>query len=443
MTALKFSRGALPAAAILLAAQAAFAAKPQPPPEGTLAIETTPPQAMLTVDRMERGQSPATLRLPPGEHLVTASLAGRATVRKSVRIEDGETFSLSLELPVVTGLALVESDPPGAEVTVDGVLYGKTPCLVTDLPLGNYQASFKLGGYRETTLQLPLKDRSPVKIHADLISNTATINVTTPVEDADVEVKVNGVIRGVAPCTIERIPAGDVVIEAGAPGYKPFVQVAKLGEAESLDVEIRLEINPASLKIVSLPEGARVYFDNNFKGETPLSLENVEPGEHRIRVEKDGHDPLARSVRLERGMEATEEFRLKANTGILSVLTEPDGVSVFVDGVKAGETAPADTKGVSLQLDIPGLSEGTHSVKFVKPGFFDRTEEYEIRRGETLSKRIELKRRFIPDYEVVTATGSHKGVLVSIANGVIRIEARPGVTQTYQISDVISHGKIK
>ncbi len=443
MIALNRIRGLLHAAGLLVAVQAAFAAKPVPPPEGTLVVETTPPQALVSVDRVERGQSPATLRLAPGEHVVSASLDGRATARKSVRIEDGETFTLSLDLPALTGLALVESEPAGAEVTIDGVLYGKTPCLVTDLPLGAYQASFKLGGFRETTLQLPLKDRSPVRIRADLVSNTATVNVTTPIDDADVEVKVNGVIRGVAPCVIDRIPAGDVVIEASAPGYKPYVQVAKLGEAESLDVEIRLEINPASLKVVSLPEGARVYFDNNFKGETPLSLENVEPGEHRVRVEKDGHDPLSRNVKLDRGMEATEEFRLKSNTGSLAVMTEPDGVMVFVDGVKAGETEPADTKGVSLQLDIPGLSAGTHSVKFVKPGFFERTEELEIVRGETLSKRIVLKRRFIPDYEVVTATGSHKGVLISIANGVIRIEASPGVTKTYQVGDVISHGKIK
>lgn len=433
------------AAVLAACATMAFAASPPPAPVvGTLSIETEPAQASVSVDRIARGSAPLNVSLPPGDHYVEVRAEGYDTDRRSVRIVEGETATLSVKLPRTTGIVLFSSEPPGAEVTIDGVSYGHSPCLVADLPLGSYQATFTLGGYRSSTVPFALRDRVPVRASAELASDTATLEITTAVDDAEVEVRVNGVPRGVAPCVVDRIPAGDVVIEARAEGYKDFTQMTRLGEAETLKVDIRLDIRPASLKVVSIPDKSRVYFDNAFKGETPILLEDVAPGEHRVRVEREGHDPMARAVTLGRGQEAIEEFRLKSNTGAISVTTEPEGVQVFIDGVKVGETPPSSKNGISEQLEIPGIAAGTHKLKFSKPGYGDKVGDCEIVRGETFQvPRVVLKRRFIPDYEVVTATGVHRGVLDSIAGGVIRIETSPGVFATYNLSDVQSHGKIQ
>lgn len=421
----------------------AHAAKPQvqEPVSGTLSIEATPASAKVFIDRRDMGNAPLSAQLPPGDHFVEVTSDGFTPDRATVRIVENETYSHSVVLRQTTGIALLTSDPPGAEVTIGGVSYGKTPCLVSDLVLGTYQATLFLGGYRETKVQFVLADRVPVKASASLVSDTATLDVTCNVDDA--EIKVNGIIRGTAPCLVERIPAGDVIIEATCPGYKPYTQMTKLGEAEVLKVDIKLEVQPAVLKVVSIPDKARVYFDNEFKGETPFTLEGVAPGEHRVRVEKTGHDPVARTITLAAGDEGTEEFRLKSNTGMLTVISEPEGVSVFIDGAKVGETPASETKGLSLQYEIDGLADGKHILKFVKPGYFDKSGECEVKRGESTPLRVVLQRRFIPDYEVVTATGSHKGVLDSISGGVIRIETSPGVFKTYQVDDVISHGKLK
>ena len=414
----------------------------QQAPTGVLALEVTPATASVSIDRKERGQAPITTSLKPGAHLLEITADGYRTERRTIRIIEGETYSTSIDMQKINGLVLLKSEPQGAEVTIDGVTYGKTPCLISDLPIGTYQADLYLAGHRGTKVRFEIKDRIPVEASANLISDTATINVSANIDEA-VEIKVNGIIRGNAPCTVDRIPAGEVTIEASAKGYKPFVQKTQLSESEVLDVSIKLEIQPAKLKIVSIPEGARVYFDNTFQGETPYVIENTTPGEHRVRVEKTGYDTLARTLSLARGADVTEEFRLKSNTGKITITSQPEGVIVYIDGVKEGVTQQSDTKGLSLPLEIDGIAEGKHELKFVKEGYKPKSGPCEIKRGDALIRRVDLERLFIPNYEVVTATGSRKGVLDSISGGRIRLETSPGVFKTFDLPTVIKHGKLQ
>lgn len=419
-------------------------------PACRVSIEAEPANAEMALDWRPLAECPnaqATesgkweVRLEPGDYVVHFSAPGYNPETAELHVRQGDANALvARTLTKTTGLALLKSDPPGAEITIDGVSFGSTPRLVADLPLGTWQATFSLPGFKDQTLQIALKDRTPVVAEARLASDTATLVISSNVEGA--QIKVNGAIRGTAPCTVERLPAGEILIEATAPGYRDFAQRGRVGEAEELSVEVRLEPLPSSLDIHSLPAGARVYLDNNYSGVTPLSIKTLQPGTHRIRVEKDGFDPMARTVTLGRGDKAAEEFRLKSNTGMLSVTSIPAGVAVYIDGVKRGETPVGEVRNLSGVLEISGVAEGAHKLEFVKPGYFKKDGECQVRRGETVIQRVELKRRFIPDYEVVTETGSHKGSLVEISATAIRIETRPGVVSTYSLANVTRHGPL-
>lgn len=429
----------------------AKAAAPQPA-LCTVKFSIEPPSAQVFIDNAPISGLPGyeadgnggwTVSLAPGDHVAEMRADGYDTAYCPIHAvpssADGQVI-VARSMRKTTGLALLKSEPSGAEVTIDGISRGTTPCMLTDLPLGTWQATFSLPGYRDTTMQFTLRDRAPVGVDALLPSSTVTIDVTADIDG--VEVKVNGLPRGTAPCTVEKIPAGDIVLEASAPGYRDFVQMARAGESERLAIAVRMEPLPAGLSVYSLPEGARVYIDDAYAGATPLDMADLTPGEHRVRVEKEGFDPMARTVALKRGDTASEEFRLKANTGKIGVTSVPDGVVVYVDGVKSGETPPSGTKDLSGLLEIEGVGEGPHTLKFIKPGYFEKTDTCTIRRGATELRHVELKRQFVPDYEVVTETGSHKGVLHSILPDAIRIETRPGIVSTYPMDKVLSHGKL-
>ena len=335
----------------------AFAAPPpKPEPAGMLSIETSPPHADVFVDRVNRAQAPAEISLRPGRHLVTLRCEGYKAEHRSVMIDDGGRTSLNVQLARITGILIAVSDPPGAEVTVDGVSYGTTPALVTALPLGTYKITFSMAGYKTKTVEVSVKDRTPVKTSVSLTSDTATLEVACDIPD--VEISLNGVPRGTAPCTIDRIPAGEVELSASAKGYKPYIRKMRLSEGELQSVTVQLEVRPASLKVVSIPDKARVYIDNAFSGTTPLDIAEIDAGAHRVRVEMKGHDPNARNIELKPGEQTVEEFRLASNTGSILLTTDPDGVTVLVDGGEVGKTPPAvdQGQGISAPYAVDGLS---------------------------------------------------------------------------------------
>ena len=421
----------------------------EPPCRVEISVE--PREAQVTVGHRPIAELPGCAavepgrweaRLAPGSYVVGFSAPGYDAEFAPLRIRQGDAVAaVARSLTRTTGLVLFRSEPAGAEITIDGVSYGQTPRLVTDLPLGTWQATFSLPGHRTQTLRFTIADRTPARIEANLSPDTATLEVTADIDG--VEVKVNGIPRGQAPCSVAKVPAGDFTLEAKAAGYRDYIQSGRVGEAETLAIAVRMEPLPASLKVHSLPDGARVYLDNAFSGETPFSTDTLAPGEHRVRVEKDGFDPMARTVTLDRGESSVEEFRLKSNTGALSLTSTPEGVAVFVDGVRRGETPPGESRDVSGILEIDGIPAGEHTLKFSKPGYFDKTEPCAVARGETTLHRVALTRRFIPDYEVVTESGSHKGVLVGITETAVRIETSPRVAITYPLDKVISHGPLK
>lgn len=450
----RFLFGAILAFSFAASAVAAVAEAPAAKTGGApcrVEIEAEPREAEVLLDGRPLAEYPGhaatepgrqEVRLAPGDYVLEFSAPGYDTVLAPLAVREGDLNALvARSLSKTTGLALLKSDPAGAEITIDGVSYGTTPKLLADLPLGTWQATFSLPGYRETTIRFTLKDRAPVLAEARMVSDTATLRVTANVEGA--KVKVNGAGRGVAPCTVERVPAGEIEVTASAPGYRDFTMRGRVAEGEELEIDAQLEPMPATLAVTSLPQKARVYLDNDYRGETPLELEGLKAGQHRLRVEKAGFDPMARNVTLARGAKATEEFRLKANTGRLAITSVPAGVTVFVDGVKAGETPAGETKDISGTLEIDGVAEGKRTLKFAKPGYFEKSAECEVKRGETTLQRVELQRRFIPNYEVVTATGSHKGVFVDETATEIKIETRPGITTTYLKADVLKHGALR
>ena len=423
-------------------APALAAPPPKPVPAGMLTIETTPPHADVFVDRVNRAQAPAELSLRPGQHLVTLRCEGYRPEHRTVTIDDGGRTSLNVQLTKITGILIAASEPAGAEVTIDDISYGKTPALVTALPLGTYKLNFSLAGYKSKTIEVAVKDRTPVKAMVSLTSDTATLKIACDLPD--VAVSLNGIPRGTAPCSIDRIPAGDVELSATAKGYKPFLQKLKLGEGETQSVTIQLEIQPASLKVVSIPDKARVYIDNNFRGTTPLDIPAIDAGPHRVRVEQQGYDPNARNIELSPGEATVEEFRLSSNTGTVLLTTEPDGVTVLVDGKEVGKTPPAKDQGqgISAPYTIEGLSTGEHELKFVKPGFYERKQQVSVARGETSTVNVKLPRKFIPNYEVTTAQGTFKGVFESATEEGITLETRPGVTTLFLKQNIVSHRRL-
>lgn len=437
--------GSYPLGRGLLLAVAATSVPKEAPSRAVLRILSNPPQAMVWLDRVAREPTPVTLQdLEPGDHLLVLRKVGFRELRKTVSLSANQRMALELSLEPVTGLVLIHSSPTGADVRIDGADRGKTPLLLHDLRLGAYRVQLGLPGYLSKELELHVKDEIPIRLQVELTPDSATLYVESVPPGA--QVLLNGTERGKAPCTVDRVPEGSSQLRLVLDGYVPYDETIRLLAGDAQRVHAVLRPLPARLTVVSIPDRARIYVNNEFRGQAPVTIDGLEPGTYRVRAELPGHDPVARTIELRRGVSVTEEFRLESNTGELRITTEPAGVLVILDGQPAGTTQakPGETDRVSEILKLEQILAGPHEIELVRKGYYPKRVRVEVERGKTRTFHETLVRRFIPDCEVRTATEVIRGILTEIdPQGNVKLEVRPGIFKTIPANEIKSRVPIR
>ena len=286
-------------------------------------------------------------------------------------------------------------------------------------------------GYFPKELELKVADRVPARLAVDLVADSARIAFHS--EPAGASILLNGSSRGVTPLELDQIPSGEVEVVLQMEGYAPYRERLVLKAGDAVRVEARLVMQPGALAVVAQPAAARVYVNNEFRGETPVRLDGLPPGEYRVRAERSGFEADARTVRVRAGETTTEEFRLQKNSGVLVLVTEPPGVKVFVDGEDKGETTPSASALVSEALTVDLLARGEHTLQLTRPGWTHRPRKFRIDTDQAVTLHEKLARLFIPDLLVRTGDGeggTRTGVLLrEYPNGDVELEVRPGVIE--------------
>jgi len=138
----------------------------------------------------------------------------------------------------------------------------------------------------------------------------------------------------------------------------------------------------ASLVVETEPPGATVTLDHEKVGEAPLTLPNVTPGPHRVRVELEGFAPAEVSL----DVSATDppqplRFVIQPVRARLDVDSVPPEANVRVDGRAMGRTPLAGL----------WLEPGTREIRLELPGHRPSVRRVEARAGEPLrvSARLE------------------------------------------------------
>ncbi|MCL1856585.1 MAG: PEGA domain-containing protein [Kiritimatiellaeota bacterium] len=439
---------------LLAVALQGVGARPQGAATGSVTVATVPEGAAVAVNRQAKGTSPVTLALPAGATLVTVTLDGFVTASQTVDVREGVSRMVSIPLEPVTGTVLIHSEPSGAAVVIadarreaaqpqEGSYKGVTPLLLADQPLGTYRMTLTKPGYLARQTDYALDSSAPKRVVVPLTSETATLHVeSTP---AGAEVLVGGDSVGVTPIEVGRIPSGEFTIELRLDGYQVYRKTLQMSSGDEDTLSAELVPRPATLRIVTIPEGARIYVDNQFRGLSPVTLEEMAPGTYRVRAELEAHDTMARNVIVEPKDGVVEEFRLVSNCGTLQVSTTPAGVTVWIDGKERGTTTSLDAESdqVSQPLLIPVVTVGEHEIALTRKGYADARKVIVIARDRTEIVTATLERRFIPDHIVRTRNNTYRGVLLDRTPDAIRLETAPGVTQTFPATEIISDEPIR
>lgn len=110
------------------------------------------------------------------------------------------------------------------------------------------------------------------------------------------------------PLTVE---PGTHTLRIRRAGYTEYTEVITLAAAESYDVFVDLMALSQVLEVETNPEGAHVFVDKIFLGDTPTELELLD-GTHRLRVSLPGFEEVSRELTAVAGAHEHLSFELVA-----------------------------------------------------------------------------------------------------------------------------------
>jgi TonB family protein len=146
------------------------------------------------------------------------------------------------------GALHVESQPPGATVTVNGEAKGQTPLEVAELALGLYEVKLELKGYEAKSQSVALTADTPrqeVKLQltraapamgvADIVSTPFGANVS-----------IDGTRVGQTPVTEHKLRVGNRQVELTKDGYEPYTASLRVetGKRAQLDAQLKAILKP-------------------------------------------------------------------------------------------------------------------------------------------------------------------------------------------------------
>ncbi len=146
---------------------------------GYITIGSTPSGAEVYVDERKVGVTPFQgKKIKRGQHMVEVRLAGYKSKVEMISVKTGD-FNTQLQdvvleaVKVATGTIVLESNPAGAVITIDGRQYGQTPKTLTEFPVGTYTVYFIKEGYQNLAQNIDLKDGRRETLSVTMIKTSA------------------------------------------------------------------------------------------------------------------------------------------------------------------------------------------------------------------------------------------------------------------------------
>ena len=247
----------------------------------------------------------------------------------------------------LVGKIAVTSEPAGARVMVGSDFIGITNFFPVDVHTGAHRVEIVLEGYEPVIYEevniLPGEVES---LEVTLFRNSAKLPIIT--QPSDVEVWVDGEFHEKtggtlppdlrsfiqtqfdadqlsAPLYLSALPLGQHIIELKKDCYEPIRYTFNAEEPKDYTALIyKLEDSVAQLQVVSNPPGARVFLDGEYKGNTPLDLNQVCSGSHHLEVKHSTTGKYVEDLTVEKNEALSLECPIRPTMAFLGIMASEE-----------------------------------------------------------------------------------------------------------------------
>jgi hypothetical protein len=261
---------------------------------GILVIDTSPAGATVEIDGNFTGESPVRKRVFVGIHQIKAVKSGYgALILREIQVERGKKLEIKRKLP-----ALIQSNPPGAEVYVDDEYKGKTP-LSFEFQPGYHKVLLKKNKYVEVFKRFLVANMVMKPMPIFYLTPAETVYpVNIKSEPAGAIIYIEGNRMGETPKQLE-LPADQYSIRIFKDGYQEITDKLIIPGMKEYETVLEPIIFYGSISVNAQPF-AIVYLDEQKIGETPIELEKVPVGMHTIRLTRPGFVDFKRKINVEK-----------------------------------------------------------------------------------------------------------------------------------------------
>ena len=230
---------------------------------------------------------------------------------------------------------VINSDPEGAMLTLDGQDIGRTPAVVKKLSGGRHTLQLERNGFEQLRQLVFVPDTLQEKPYK-LRLKPGVVRVTSTPRGATV---FHGTqVLGQTPVVIKNLPRGDNTLRLAAYGYKSQTVTAEVNDLKGTELHLQLDSTLGGVEVLTLPAGCRVLVDDTYKGTTeqapdiarnqskPLPVKGLRAGPHKIKVEHPNGASDSKKVEIKAGAASTVAFRLWVMD---TKLTLKDGTVIY------------------------------------------------------------------------------------------------------------------
>ena len=257
------------------------------------------------------------------------------------KLESGETYELVIKTKggsnqsnsVKGNFLILNVTPRNASVKVDGkvITINAKGEAKTFLNNGTHSYSIEANGYFPVNEEVVISGERVTR-NISLQSNRPSLSITTTT--AGTEIYVNEERKGVDSWS-GNIDEGTCLIEGRKTGYKTHKMTAEIN-AKNNSVTIPALIKSVGSLIVNYePTDADIYLDNKYIGKTPNVINDIQTGQHELKISKTGYETLTKSL-VVKEEQSEVSGTLKSSINKVALLSDSKLVNMGVEANKKG-----------------------------------------------------------------------------------------------------------
>ncbi len=292
----------------------------------TINILGEPENSIITFDGEEKGKI-TSFKTSVGKHELKVTKDGFQTYTKTIEVSADKTlFNFKLE-KVEDAVIVIDSNPSGAMVYIDGVKIDKTP-ISSFYPAGTYKIKLTSDNYEDIDETIVIKSPETKKTY-QLTDIRATLTINT---HEKARVYLNG--EQLTNYKNIKLPPQQCVVKVEMNKAKTLEERFILKKKENKTIDLFPQISTGTIQIAVIPTDAEIELSEDggekYTNTGAKSFSNVPVGTYKLKVSKKGFKTHTADIRLT--ADAIEKKSIKLEEG-----ADVGGDYILVEGGSTGD----------------------------------------------------------------------------------------------------------